>query len=81
MNTIDEFDFMVLILIVVEDGLVQYWQASKQGGSRVLILIVVEDGLVPGVRTINCNRVLVLILIVVEDGLVLCMSRVIKRIQ
>ena len=36
----------VLILIVVEDGLVQYGTPVVSEVIRVLILIVVEDGLV-----------------------------------
>ena len=37
----------VLILIVVEDGLVQFTPHPQYGYFEVLILIVVEDGLVP----------------------------------
>ena len=62
----------VLILIVVEDGLVQYetrlYTKSLLG---VLILIVVEDGLVLLLKWNVMKEIkYVLILIVVEDGLV-----------
>ena len=36
----------VLILVVMEDGLVQFMQTSKVTSQRVLILVVMEDGLV-----------------------------------
>ena len=39
-------EFIVLILVVVEDGLVLYKLSRKLSETRVLILVVVEDGLV-----------------------------------
>ena len=46
-----DFDFGVLILIVVEDGLVRYCSFSFRYHYCVLILFVVEDGLVHLVLT------------------------------
>ena len=37
---------MVLILVVVDDGLVQYIMLIQEILNRVLILVVVDDGLV-----------------------------------
>ena len=41
------FFFLVLILIVVDNGLVLTIEAWMQGIAKVLILIVVDNGLVP----------------------------------
>ena len=66
-------EFIVLILVVVEDGLVLVsMQANQLDEMDVLILVVVEDGLVPIYPASGkIARVAVLILVVVEDGLVL----------
>ena len=39
--------FIVLILVVVEDGLVRAAGEQYETNGQVLILVVVEDGLVP----------------------------------
>ena len=65
--------WIVLILIVVEDGLVHSRRNKSDNQHQVLILIVVEDGLVHRDVIVDYEHK-VLILIVVEDGLVLIHS-------
>ena len=65
-------EYIVLILVVVEDGFVLVDdKLVKTNSFSVLILVVVEDGLVL-ICSIDyiVDTIFVLILVVVEDGLV-----------
>ena len=65
-------DFDVLILIVVDNGLVQFHFLCTRWFAKVLILIVVDDGLVlQNVRVFSNNEGRVSILVVMDNGIVL----------
>ena len=62
--------FVVLILVVVDDGLVPNDELHTYARSTVLILVVVADGLVLDLTKAKLVTLGVLILVVVDDGLV-----------
>ena len=63
--------YIVLILVVVDNGLVQVEYSKNAITAVVLILVVVDNGLVlMNSTSLSLRRCLVLILVVVDNGLV-----------
>ena len=62
--------YIVLILVVVDNGLVQVEYSKNAITAVVLILVVVDNGLVPRIARLLILTSAVLILVVVDNGLV-----------
>ena len=68
-DAIQYLSFMVLILVLVDDGLWQSCIYTGRARQIVLILVLVDDGLWPWFNPPIEEDIYVLILVLVDDGL------------